>query len=72
MDCFLKAETEDERMHPFLWRFWTKTPEAGRIAIFDGSWYRKVLIDRFEKRTREGSGDDISIAFVYQEGEEAE
>ena len=26
---------------------------AGRIAIFDGSWYRKVLIDRFEKRTRE-------------------
>ena len=68
----VKAETEEERMHPFLWRFWTKTPEAGRIAIFDGSWYRKVLIDRFEKRTREGSGDDISIAFVYQEGEEAE
>ena len=30
----IKAETEDERMHPFLWRFWTKTPEAGRIAIW--------------------------------------
>ena len=56
----IKAETEDERMHPFLWRFWTKTPEAGRIAIFDGSWYRKVLIDRFEKRTRE---KEIETAF---------
>ena len=56
----IKAETEEERMHPFLWRFWTKTPEAGRISIFDGSWYRKVLIDRFEKRTRE---KEIETAF---------
>lgn len=48
----IKDESEEERMHPFLWRFWTKTPEKGRIAIFDGSWYRKVLIDRFDKRTR--------------------
>lgn len=48
----IKEESEEERMHPFLWRFWTKTPEKGRIAIFDGSWYRKVLIDRFDKRTR--------------------
>ena len=49
----IKNETEEERMHPFLWRFWTKTPEKGRIAIYDGSWYRRVLIDRFEKRTKE-------------------
>lgn len=48
----IKRETEEERMHPFLWRFWTKTPPRGRIAIFDGSWYYKVLIDRFEKRTK--------------------
>ena len=34
----IKEETEEERMHPFLWRFWTKTPEKGRIAIFDTSW----------------------------------
>ena len=38
-------------MHPFMWRFWTKTPSNGRIAIYDGSWYRKVLIDRFDKKT---------------------
>ena len=49
----IKNETEEERMHPFMWRFWTKTPEKGRIAIYDGSWYRRVLIDRFEKRTKE-------------------
>lgn len=48
----IKNETEEERMHPFMWRFWTKTPAKGRIAVFDGSWYRRVLIDRFEKRTK--------------------
>ena len=56
----IKNETEEERMHPFLWRFWTKTPEKGRIAIYDGSWYRRVLIDRFEKRTK---GRELSEAF---------
>ena len=48
----IKNETEEEQMHPFMWRFWTKTPARGRISIFDGSWYRRVLIDRFEKRTK--------------------
>ena len=48
----IKNETEEEQMHPFMWRFWTKTPAKGRIVIFDGSWYRRVLIDRFEKRTK--------------------
>lgn len=47
-----KKPTEEEVMRPFLWRFWTLTPEKGRIAIFDRSWYRKVLIDRFEKGTK--------------------
>ena len=40
-------------MHPFLWRFWTKTPQRGRMAVYDGSWYIKVLSDRFEKKMRE-------------------
>lgn len=52
-----KKETEEEQMHPFLWRFWTKTPARGRIAIYDGSWYRRVLIDRFEKRTKKSEVD---------------
>ena len=56
----IKNETEEERMHPFLWRFWTKTPEKGRIAIYDGSWYRRVLIDRFENRTK---AKDLASAY---------
>ena len=47
----VKKETEEEMMHPFMWRFWTKTPAKGRIAIYDTSWYRKVLMDRFDKKT---------------------
>lgn len=46
-------ESEEERMHPFLWRFWTRTPAKGQIAIFDRGWYRKVLIDRFDGMTPE-------------------
>ncbi len=34
---------EDERMRPFLWRFWRRVPAAGRLAIFDRSWYLAVL-----------------------------
>lgn len=48
----VKSETEEERMHPFLWRFWTKLPEKGRIAIYDTSWYRRVLVDRFDKKVK--------------------
>ena len=58
----IKKPTEEEEMHPFLWRFWTKTPEKGRIAIFDTSWYRKVSVDRFENKiSRE------ELIYAYQE-----
>ncbi len=56
----VKNETEEEKMHPFLWRFWTKMPPKGRIAIYDSSWYRKVLIDRFDGMTRP---DEVESAF---------
>lgn len=58
----IKEESEEERMHPFLWRFWTKTPEKGRIAIFDTSWYRKVSIERFEHKLPKEE-----LAYAYQE-----
>ena len=45
--------TEDEQMRPFLWRYWTKTPAKGRLAVFDRSWYRSVQVDRFDGLTRE-------------------
>lgn len=57
-------ESEEEELHPFLWRFWTKTPEKGRIAIYDRSWYRKVLIDRYDgltpKKDMEASFEEIN------------
>ncbi len=48
----MKKETKDEKLHPFLWRYWNKLPEKGRIAIFDTSWYRKVQTDRFEGKIK--------------------
>lgn len=56
----VKKETEEERLHPFLWRFWTKMPAKGQIAIYDSSWYRKVLTERFEKKTKK---KELSEAF---------
>lgn len=38
-----------EARYPWLQRFWLKTPARGEIAIFHGSWYRRVLIDRVAK-----------------------
>lgn len=46
----IKSETQEESMRPFLWRFWTKTPEKGQFAIFDRSWYRRVVNDRIDKK----------------------
>lgn len=45
--------TEEEKMRPFLWRYWIKVPARGRIAIFDRSWYRSVLSDRFDRQIPE-------------------
>ena len=54
--------TEEEQMRPFLWRFWTKTPAKGRIAIFDRSWYRIVQVDRFD-----GLTDEKNLPAAYQD-----
>lgn len=48
----VKNETEEERMHPFMWRFWTKLPANGCIGIYDSSWYRRVLVDRFDRKVK--------------------
>lgn len=46
----IKDESEEEMRHPFLWRFMTKTPKKGEIAVFDRSWYRRVLNEHIEKK----------------------
>ncbi len=44
----VKPTTEEYRHH-YLWRFWNKIPGHGEIAIFDRSWYGRVLVERIEK-----------------------
>ncbi len=44
----IKAPTEEEKARHFLWRFWTRLPAAGEIALFDRSWYGRVLVERVE------------------------
>jgi polyphosphate:AMP phosphotransferase len=44
----IAAPTEEEKAHHHLWRFWRKMPRDGRIAIFDRSWYGRVLVERVE------------------------
>ena len=44
----MSAPTEDERRRHYLWRFWRDLPKAGHIAIFDRSWYGRVLVERVE------------------------
>src|ERR1700741_4853296 len=40
--------TQEENLHHYLWRFWSKLPPYGQIAIFDRSWYGRVLVERVE------------------------
>lgn len=41
--------TAQEKQMPWLWRFWQRIPNYGEIAIFDRSWYGRVLVERIEK-----------------------
>jgi polyphosphate kinase 2 (PPK2 family) len=42
------APTYDEKRHHFLWRFWPPMPGWGGMAVFDRSWYGRVLVERVE------------------------
>jgi AMP-polyphosphate phosphotransferase len=42
------APTPDEKRHHFLWRFWPALPGWGGMAVFDRSWYGRVLVERVE------------------------
>lgn len=44
----IAAPKGDEATHHYLWRFWTRIPKAGHIAIFDRTWYGRVLVERVE------------------------
>ncbi len=44
----MAAPTDEERVHHYLWRFWRLQSRAGRVTIFDRSWYGRVLVERVE------------------------
>lgn len=47
----VSAPTPEEAAHPYLWRFWRNVPDRGEIAIFDRSWYGRVLVERVRDLT---------------------
>ena len=44
----IAAPQGDDKTRHYLYRFWRRLPEAGQIAIFDRSWYGRVMVERVE------------------------
>lgn len=42
------APTPAEQGRHYLWRFWERLPAPGNWAIFDRTWYGRVLVERIE------------------------
>ena len=42
------APQGEEKTHHYVWRFWRNLPKGGHIALFDRSWYGRVLVERVE------------------------
>jgi len=56
------APSQEELSRHYLWRFWKSIPKDGHIAIFDRSWYGRVLVERVE-----GFCTDIEWQRAYRE-----
>ncbi|NJL98263.1 MAG: polyphosphate:AMP phosphotransferase [Synechococcaceae cyanobacterium SM2_3_2] len=61
------APTDEEKAHHYLWRFWRYLPSAGRIHIYDRSWYGRVLVERVE-----GFASELEWRRAYREINEFE
>ena len=44
----ISAPQPHELRYNYMHRFWRKLPQHGQIAIFDRSWYGRVLVERLE------------------------
>lgn len=69
----IAAPTDEEKSRHFLWRFWTKLPRSGEIAVFDRSWYGRVLVERVEGLTSEAKwrrGYDEINEFEHQQADD--
>ncbi|MBR6790952.1 MAG: polyphosphate:AMP phosphotransferase [Oscillospiraceae bacterium] len=57
----IAAPTSEELAHHHLWRFWRRLPKTGHIAIFDRTWYGRLMVERLEGFCSE---DDWHRAFT--------
>jgi len=44
----IQAPTPREKSHQHLWRFYENLPKDGHIAVFDRTWYGRVMVERIE------------------------
>ena len=44
----ISAPDKTELAHHYLWRFWNRIPKKGHIAIFDRTWYGRVMVEKIE------------------------
>ena len=44
----ISAPIGEDKTHHYLYRFWRRLPERGQIAVFDRSWYGRVMVERVE------------------------
>lgn len=63
----IAAPQKNELARQYLWRFWNNIPKTGHIAIFDRSWYGRVLVERVE-----GFCDEREWGRAYEEINEFE
>lgn len=63
----IAAPSHEEKAHHYLWRFWRRLPPAGEVAIFDRSWYGRVLVERVE-----GFASEAELKRAYDEINEFE
>ena len=44
----VKAPTQEDNEHTYLWRFARSMPDAGHITIFDRTWYGRMMVEPIE------------------------
>ncbi|MBU1438362.1 MAG: AMP phosphotransferase [Gammaproteobacteria bacterium] len=58
----ISAPNETEQQQHWLQRFWHRLPQRGHVAVFDRSWYGRVLVERVE-----GFCDEAAWLRAYQQ-----
>jgi polyphosphate kinase 2 (PPK2 family) len=71
----VSAPDATEKSHHYLWRFMKNFPKEGHIAIFDRSWYGRVLVERVETYCTKNEWqrayreiNDMEADYVYSTG----